>query len=78
MTKLRDYESDVTRLLRDLVREHPELAEAQRTGRAMWWDRRLDPDSEREFRAASVPQKPYVYDCWSAVSRPPAVTPPSP
>lgn len=76
MTKRRDYESDVTRLLRDLLQERPEIAEAQRAGRAMWWDVRPDFEAEREFRAASVPQKPYVYDC--APTPQPKVTPPAP
>jgi hypothetical protein len=76
MAKFRSYESDITRLLRDLLDAHPEIAEAQRDGRSMWWDRTLDAEAERAFRAAAVPQKPYVYDCGPIPQ--PTVTPPSP
>lgn len=63
MAKLREYESDASRLLRELLEQHPEIIEAQRAGRSMWWDRTLDAGFERAIRAATVPQKPYVYDC---------------
>jgi hypothetical protein len=55
------YESDATRLIRDLLREKPQLAEEQAKGRAQWWDRKLDLDELRRARESRVPQKPYVY-----------------
>lgn len=67
VAKLREYESDVSRMLRELLEQHPELIEAQRAGRSMWWDRTLDAEFERAIRAATVPQKPYVYDCDATV-----------
>jgi hypothetical protein len=60
--KIRDYESDVTRLLRELLERSPEMIEDQRTGRARWWDRKLDLEMLRRQRESTVPQKPYVYD----------------
>jgi len=60
--KLRDYESDVTKLLRELLDQHPEIVEDQRAGRALWWDRKIDLDAQRRYREATVKQKPYVYD----------------
>jgi hypothetical protein len=33
-----DYESDLTKFLREFLAKHPEELDAQRKGRAMWWD----------------------------------------
>ena len=32
------YQSDITRFLKDLRAERPHLEQAQRDGRAIWWD----------------------------------------
>jgi hypothetical protein len=55
------YESDITRFLRDLKRERPQLEEQQRQGRAIWWDRPQDPEAQKRNKASRVPQQPYVY-----------------
>lgn len=55
------YESETTKMLRELLEKKPQIAEEQRKGRSLWWDRRLDPDELERQRAARVPQKPYVY-----------------
>ncbi|MFO1363223.1 MAG: DUF3460 family protein [Burkholderiales bacterium] len=55
------YESDATRLIRDLLRAQPRLADEQAKGRAQWWDRKLDLEQLRRARESRVPQKPYVY-----------------
>lgn len=55
------YESDATKLIRGLLAENPRIAEEQRTGRSLWWDRKLDPDHLRRARESRVPQKGYVY-----------------
>jgi hypothetical protein len=55
------YESDATRMIRDLLREKPQIVDAQKAGRALWWDRRLDLDQLRRARESRVPQKGYVY-----------------
>lgn len=39
------YESDLTRFMREFLKEHPEEIESQRTGRAVWWDKRPDERS---------------------------------
>jgi hypothetical protein len=33
------YDSDLTKFMREFLREHPEEVESQRTGRAIWWDK---------------------------------------
>jgi hypothetical protein len=36
------YESDLTKFMRKFLEEHPEEADSQRKGRAVWWDKRPD------------------------------------
>ena len=36
------YESDITRFIRDYLKQHPEEVESQKAGRAIWWDKRAD------------------------------------
>ncbi|HSD43869.1 MAG TPA: DUF3460 family protein [Burkholderiales bacterium] len=55
------YESDATRLIRDLLREKPQLLDEQARGRSLWWDRKLDLDQQRRVQESRVPQKGYVY-----------------
>jgi Protein of unknown function (DUF3460) len=55
------YESDATRLIRDLLREKPQLLDEQARGRSLWWDRKLDLDQQQRVQASRVPQKGYVY-----------------
>jgi Protein of unknown function (DUF3460) len=33
------YESDITKFIKDYLKEHPEEVESQRKGRAIWWDK---------------------------------------
>jgi hypothetical protein len=55
------YESDITRFLKDLKQQKPQLEEAQKKGRAIWWDKPVDLDAQRRYGDARVPQQPYVY-----------------
>ncbi|MGD9944249.1 MAG: DUF3460 family protein [Burkholderiaceae bacterium] len=55
------YESDITRFLRELKQRHPELEEEQRKGRAIWWDRAQDLETQRRDRESRVAQQAYVY-----------------
>ncbi len=57
-----EYESDITRFLRELKQKTPDLEREQREGRALLWDRELDAEQLRRWQASNVPQKPYVYD----------------
>jgi hypothetical protein len=36
------YESDLTKFMREFLTQHPEEVESQKAGRAIWWDKRLD------------------------------------
>ena len=55
------YESDLTRMIRDLLRDKPHIVLEQKKGRALWWDRRLDLEDEKRTRESSVQQQAYVY-----------------
>ena len=55
------YESDASKLIADLMREKPQIAEEKAKGLALWWDRTLDADQLRRARESLVKQQPYVY-----------------
>jgi len=55
------YESEVTQFINDLKAKNPAVEEGQRQGRSLLWDKAVDRDAWREFRAAQVAQQPYVY-----------------
>ena len=55
------YKSDVTSFIEELKAKKPTLDEEQRAGRALLWDKRVDREALEEWRAANVPQQPYVY-----------------
>ncbi|HET9023021.1 MAG TPA: DUF3460 family protein [Burkholderiaceae bacterium] len=55
------YESDITKFLRELKEGNPDLDRQQREGRAIWWDKDVDPDLYRRFNASTLPQPAYVY-----------------
>ena len=55
------YESDITRFLRELKDRNPDLDRGQREGRAIWWDRDVDPDLYKRFEQSTLPQPAYVY-----------------
>jgi hypothetical protein len=56
-----DYESDLTRFIRELKGKQPDLERRQREARAIWWDKDLDPEQLARWQESKVPQKPYVY-----------------
>ena len=55
------YTSDVTQFIDELKRKKPTLESEQLAGRALLWDKPQDREAAAEFRAADVPQQPYVY-----------------
>lgn len=55
------YHSDITLFLNQLKAARPELKQQQLAGRALLWDKAVDRSAWDEFRAAQVPQQPYVY-----------------
>ena len=55
------YESEITRMIRELLREKPHIVQEQKKGRALWWDKKLDPEDQKRNRESSVEQQAYVY-----------------
>jgi len=56
-----EYESEITRFLREMKQRRPDLERKQREARAIWWDKALDPDEQRRFGESSVKMPAYVY-----------------
>lgn len=56
-----NYESEITRFLKDFKQSHPGAEARQREGRDRLWDKPQNSELLEGFRAARVPQKPYVY-----------------
>ena len=58
----RNYVSEHTRFIRDLLEKKPQLETEQRVGRAIWWDKLpSDIKARREMDKSRVPQSGYVY-----------------
>ncbi len=60
-----DYRSETTQFLNQLKTERPALQAGQREGVALLWDKQVDREAWKGFRAARVAQGPYVYFSWS-------------
>ncbi len=56
-----DYKSTITQFLTEIKTAKPELEAGQLAGRALLWDKAIDRDAQRGFKAAKVAQQPYVY-----------------
>jgi hypothetical protein len=62
MLPARNYESDHTRFMRELMAKKPALEEEQRKSRALWWDKRPEDLAARAtMDEGRVPQAAYVY-----------------
>jgi hypothetical protein len=56
------YESEITQFISDMKKQNPHLEEAQRDGRAIFWDKTpIDLDQRQRAEQSRVKQKPYVY-----------------
>lgn len=56
-----DYQSETTQFIQQFKAAHPQLEAQQRSGRALLWDKKIDPSLQEEFSSARIAQKPYVY-----------------
>jgi hypothetical protein len=62
MLPARNYESEHTKFIRELMADKPQLAQEQREGRAIWWDKRPRDLADRKVMdEGRVAQRPYVY-----------------
>lgn len=56
------YVSAHTLWIEEQMAKNPEWAEEQKSGRALWWDKKQDVGASQRNAASKVPQKPYPYD----------------
>ncbi len=56
-----EYVSETQAFIQQLKAQKPTLEAEQRAGRGLLWDKNIDRQNQAEFKAARVPQKPYVY-----------------
>ena len=55
------YESDITRMIHELLRDKPHIVQEQKKGRALWWDKKLEPEEQKRAQDSNVQQQAYVY-----------------
>ncbi len=55
------YESEHTKFMREWMENHPQEREEQRKGRALWWDKPQDLETQRDYAESRVTQKAYAY-----------------
>ena len=55
------YESDITKMIRDLLQRKPEIVVDQKAGRSMWWDKKHEPELRKAAQESKVRQQAYVY-----------------
>ena len=56
-----EYVSETQAFIQQLNADKPTMEAEQRSGRGLLWDKTIDRQNQAEFKAARVPQKPYVY-----------------
>ncbi len=57
----KNYESDITRFLKQYKEQHADTEQRQRDGRSLLWDKCIDAEQQEQFKAGRLPQKAYVY-----------------
>jgi hypothetical protein len=58
----RRFVSEYTLWMREAQAAHPEWAQAQTSGRALWWDQPQDPQLVAAFAQAREAARAYPYD----------------
>ena len=62
MLPARDYESEHTRFIRDLMRKKPQLEQEQQKSRAIWWDKQpQELAASKKMDEGRLPQPAYAY-----------------
>jgi Protein of unknown function (DUF3460) len=58
---MEDYESEITRFIREMKQRRPDLDRKQREAREIWWDKALDLEEQKRFEESTVKMPAYVY-----------------
>jgi hypothetical protein len=48
--------------MRELLEKNPQWIEEQRSGRAIWWDKKQENETTRRSQESREEHKPYPYD----------------
>lgn len=56
------YVSEFEKFINHFLEEHPEVLEDQRTGRAIYWDRKVDLTAQDKAEKDMVPDDHYGFD----------------
>jgi hypothetical protein len=64
-----EYESEITRFVRQMKQRWPDLERKQREARALWWDKTLDREEQARFAQSRVKMRGYVYEPKPKYSR---------
>ena len=59
-TKKKEYTSDITAFLQDLLEAHPEYVKDKAEGRALWWDRIQTVDL-KNMPSHAINRRAYCY-----------------
>lgn len=63
------YESDATQFINQLKKDRPQLEAQQQHGRGLLWDRQVDAEVWKDYRAGKVAQKAYVYYSYTPAGK---------
>jgi hypothetical protein len=55
------YVSEFTKFMNGWLEEHPEELKTRQEGRALWWDKPQDTETQKARASIRVAQKPYPY-----------------
>ena len=55
----KDYESEHTVFMREWLAAHPQETREQQKGRALWWDKPQDLETQRRHDQSQVKQEAY-------------------
>ena len=62
MLPARNYESEHTRFIRELLQKKPQLEQEQQKSRAIWWDKQpQELAAGKKMDEGRLPQPAYVY-----------------
>ena len=53
------YESEHTLFMREWLAAHPQEEQEQQQGRALWWDKPQDQDTQRRHQESRIKQETY-------------------
>ncbi|MGB8241863.1 MAG: DUF3460 family protein [Azonexus sp.] len=70
----RNYVSEYTRFIDQFIQGHPDVLEEQRSGRLLYWDRRVDLVAQKKAETDTVPSDGYGFysSAWASKNHPPS------